>query len=209
MKNIMRLFVITIALLMTSNMFGQQISIKGGLNFANMISKYEDDKSERKIKPGIHLGATSEFAFSDLISFEPGLLLSTKGYTKKEGAYKFSANLIYLDIPLAAKATFDLGSIKMYAKLGPYLGLGLSGKAKYKYDGLSESEKIKFGSDKEESNLKRLDYGLTTGAGVIINSLQIGLDYGLGLANLAPGGGDYKINNRVLGISVGYRLGGN
>lgn len=48
------------------------------------------------------------------------------------------------------------------------------------------------------------------GVGVEINSIQIGITYGLGLANISTYVEyDSKINNRVLGISVGYFFGGN
>jgi len=57
--------------------------------------------------------------------------------------------------------------------------------------------------------LKRLDFGLTGGAGIEINFIQIDLSYGLGLANISSytNDGD-KINNRVLGIFLGYKFGG-
>ena len=64
--------------------------------------------------------------------------------------------------------------------------------------------------NKNNDELKRLDYGLTMGVGVEINSIQIGITYGLGLANISTYVEyDSKINNRVLGISVGYFFGGN
>ena len=127
--------------------------------------------------------------------------------------YESKVNLLYLDIPLSAKASFDLGGTKIYGVFGPYLGFGLSGKSKYEeaFDGETESdeEDIKWGSDEDESDLKRLDFGLTMGAGVEINSIQIGLSYALGLANISPyTDGGSKINNRVLGLSVGYKFGG-
>lgn len=92
--------------------------------------------------------------------------------------------------------------------------MGLSGKSKYEVtdwdetETETEEEDIKWGSD-YESDFKRLDFGLTMGAGVEINSIQIGLTYGLGLANISPSTDNgSKINNRVLGLSVGYKFGG-
>ena len=74
---------------------------------------------------------------------------------------------------------------------------------------LAQEEDVEWGSDKEKDDLKRLDFGLTMGGGVEINSIQIGLTYALGLANISSYT-DYgtKINNRVLGLSVGYKFGG-
>jgi hypothetical protein len=48
---------------------------------------------------------------------------------------------------------------------------------------------------------------LTFGAGVEINSVLIGLNYSLGLGNISPNTDNGNmINNRVLGLSVGYKF---
>ncbi len=223
MKNLVKLFVVVIAFTMTTELFAQNFGVKAGLNLSNMLMKDDDDtySDDFKMNPGFHIGATAEFPLAEMISFETGLLLSTKGFTVSEEetfmgeTYKIEGkmNLLYLDIPLTAKASFDLGGAKIYGAFGPYLGMGLSGKSKYEgtYNGETETyeEDIEWGSDEDESDLKRLDFGLTMGAGVEINSIQIGLSYGLGLANISPyTDGGTKINNRVLGLSVGYKFGG-
>ena len=216
MKNVVKLFVVVIALMMTTELFAQNFGIKAGLNLSKMIAK-DDDGIARddyyKMKPGFHIGATAEFPFSDMLSFETGLLLSTKGYRVSEETLETKLNLLYLDIPLSAKASFDLGEAKIYGVFGPYLGFGLSGKSNYEetIGGVLYSEEgdVEWGSDENESDLKRLDFGLTMGAGVEINSIQIGLTYGLGLADiLSYNYGGAELNNRVLGISVGYKFGG-
>jgi opacity protein-like surface antigen len=126
---------------------------------------------------------------------------------------KIKTNLFYLDIPLTAKASFDLGDAKVFGLFGPYIGMGLTGQSKTvtTIDGKTEKEKedVEWGSEKGKSDLKRLDFGLTIGAGVEIDLFQIGLGYNLGLANISPyNDGGMKINNRVIGLSVGYKFGG-
>jgi opacity protein-like surface antigen len=222
MKYLVKLFVVIITFSMTTELFAQNFGIKGGLNFSNILLKDDDDtySNDFKMKPGFHVGATAEFPLTKMISFETGLLLSTKGYKTSEEetymgeTYKYEEkiNLFYLDIPLTAKASFDLGGVKIYGVFGPYLGMGLSGKYKYEetYDGETDSEEedIEWGSDEDNDDLKRLDFGLTLGAGVEIKSIQIGLTYDLGLANISTDNDNgYKGNNRVLGISVGYKFG--
>jgi hypothetical protein len=223
MKYLVKLFVVVIALTMTTELFAQNFGLKGGLNLSNMLMKDDEDtySDDFKMKPGFHIGATAEFPLSDMLSFETGLLLSTKGYKMSEEdtddgetyKYEVKLNLLYLDIPLTGKATFDVGGAKIYGVFGPYVGMGLSGKTKSEYtdDGETETyeDDIEWGSDEEKSELKRLDFGLTMGAGVEINSIQIGLTYNMGLANISPYTEDgFKINNRVLGLSVGYKFGG-
>ncbi len=223
MKNLVKLFVVVIAFTMTTELFAQNFGVKAGLNLSNMLVKDDNDtySDDFKMNPGFHVGATAEFPFSDMLSFETGLLLSTKGYKVSEEEtfmgetikMEGKLNLLYLDIPLTAKAFFDIGSAKIYGVFGPYLGMGLSGKSKYEATYGGETEKgeydIEWGSDEDESDFKRLDFGLTMGAGVEIKSVQIGLSYGLGLANISPyTDGGVKISNRVLGLSVGYKFGG-
>jgi hypothetical protein len=188
-----------------------------------MLMKDDEDtySDDFKMNPGFHIGATAEFPLAGMISFETGLLLSTKGFKIGEEETFFGEtiktemkmNLLYLDVPLTAKAKFDLGGAKIYGVFGPYAGMGLTGKIKVEatFDGetVTEEEDIQWGSDEDESDLKRLDFGLIMGAGVEINSIQIGLTYGLGLANISPvTDGGSIINNRVLGLSVGYKFGG-
>jgi len=219
---LLKLFVLVVAVSMTTTLFSQKFGVKAGLNFANMLAKDDDDtySEDYKMNLGYQAGVTAEFPITEMFSFETGLLLSTKGYKISEeetvGGVKMkiegSQNLMYLDVPLTAKASYNIGGAKIYGLFGPYIGLGLSGKVKSEVtiDGDSESdeEDIKFGSDEDEDNLKSLDFGLTIGAGVEINAIQVGLSYGLGLANLSHyTDNGAKINNRVLGITVGYRFG--
>jgi len=217
MKNLMKLLVLVIVFAMATETFAQKFWVKGGMNLSNILEKDNDDtySDDYKMKPGFHVGATAEFPINEMFSFETGLLLSTKGMKMSEeedgDKYEASINLLYLDIPINAKASFDIGGAKLFGTFGPYIGMGLSGKSKYEvtYEGETETEEetIEWGSDDEE--VKRLDFGLAVGAGVEIKSFQIGLTYALGLANISPDTEDgYKINNRVLGISLGYKFGG-
>ena len=190
--------------------------IKAGLNLSN-INYYFENLGYR-MNPGFHIGATAEFPLTEMFSFETGLLLSTKGFKREEmddNEQLEELNLLYLEIPLTTKASFDLGGTKLCGIFGPYLGIGLSGRYEHRYDytGMQFSEMRK----KDVAwgyNLQRLDYGLTMGAGVEVNSIQISLTYSLGLANLtyrqwlSTLNESREYNNRVLGISVGYRFRG-
>jgi len=206
---------------MVSKTYAQVFGVKAGLNLSTQLMKDNDAtySDDYKMNPGFHIGATAEFPLTDLLSFETGLFLSTKGYKVSMSEtemgetieIKGSTNLYYLDIPLTAKAYFDLSTVKVFGIAGPYIGIGLSGKSKFEMTcgsvTLTEEEDLKWGSG-EEDHYRRLDYGLIVGAGVAINSIEIGLSYALGLANISAQTEDgAKTNNRVLGISVGYKFG--
>ncbi len=217
LKNYLSLIVL---LIITTASYAQIFGIKAGVNLSTMSLKdnngnYSDDF---KMNPGFHVGVTGEFPLTEIFSFETGLLLSTKGLKINQvediplgptTVLKGKMNLLYLDIPFTAKAYFDIGSTKIYGLFGPYLGMGVSGKNKYEITGEGETrtgeKNISWGS--EENDYKRLDYGLTAGSGVEIKSIQIGLFYSLGLANISNQSvNGRKFSNRILGITVGYRF---
>lgn len=199
---------------------GMRLGIIGGLNLSNMLIKDNEGtySNDLKYKPGFHVGATAEFPISNSVAFETGLLLSTKGFKEsvKEtdiGAIlesKSSLNLLYLDIPLTAKAYYNIGASKIYGAFGPYIGFGLSGKSKSEatFNGETQSDEQDVNWESGDSDdLKRLDYGLTVGAGMEFNSFLIGLSYNLGLANISAVTDDgQKIKNKVFGLSIGYKF---
>ncbi|MDY0099156.1 MAG: porin family protein [Bacteroidales bacterium] len=202
----MKFLVVFALLAFATESFAQTYGVKAGLNFSNMLMKDDDHtySDDYEMKPGFHLGPVAEIPINDLLSFETGLIFSAKGFKYSEDSYDMKLNLFYLDIPLTAKARYDAGFGNIYGLIGPYLGIGLTGKSVYE----DEDEPVDWGSDSDDDDLKRLDFGLTVGAGVEINSIVVGLSYGLGLANISPDtDGGFKINNRVLGLSVGYWFG--
>jgi outer membrane protein W len=210
MKNFGTLLIFVLMVTMTLESYSQTFGIKGGLNFATMIDKYDGSSYDSKSINGYHLGVTADFPLTEMFSFESGLQLSTKGnkynaYSDRVGNYEEKYKLTYLDIPLTLKARYDINGIKLYGLFGPYVGIGLSGNF---YSSTQDAMKVLWGSSEKLDgvHLKRLDYGLNIGAGVEIKVIQIGLTYGLGLANIS-GTSHEKMSNRVLSLSVGYLFG--
>jgi len=197
--------------------------IKGGLNLSSMLIKSDEGTRNEGLnsKTGLHFGMTAECPVSESVAFETGLLLSGKGFKTNSkdlingDIYESNStyNLLYLEIPLTAKTYFKVGQSKIFGGIGPYIGLGLSGKWKDEsiISGKTESHEhaINLGSGTADE-FKRLDYGLTAGAGIEISSIQIGMTYNLGFANISTfTDNGVKKKNRVLGLSVGYKFGRN
>jgi hypothetical protein len=65
--------------------------------------------------------------------------------------------------------------------------------------GAGQEETIDFGSETDQMN--RLDFGLNFAAGLEIKSVQIGINYGLGLTNLSNDP-DESMKNGVLSFSA-------
>lgn len=206
---------------MVSGVLAQTIGVRGGLNLANFcveddVETYSDDF---EMNPGFHVGVTANFPLAGIVSFETGALLSTKGYKYtfeetfegESSKYDLKMNLLYIDIPLMAKANVDVGGAEVFGALGPYVGVGLSGKYKGETTIMGEKETLEedvsWGSD-EDDDLKRLDYGLMAGIGVEVSNIQLGVYYAYGLANISTmDENGFHMSNRVLSVSAGYLFG--
>lgn len=202
MKHYRTVLLFSILISISTECYSQSFGVKAGLNFSNLLAKDEDAKYDTKMLLGIHIGITADVPISQNFSFETAILLSKKGNAESDNLWGY--NLMYIDVPLTAKATIETGNVKLYGIFGPYVGIGLSGHIYHNEQGT----KIIWGSDNEIGVLKRSDFGLIIGGGVEINSFQIGLNYELGLKNISSFT-DYntKVYNRVLGMSFGYKFG--
>lgn len=213
-----KLFLLAAAILVSASVSGQSFGVKAGVNFSNMVAKDNDrtysDNYNNSI--GYHLGVTVESPITDLVSVESGLFYTTKGYNTTATAtilgvttktdFRYDVN--YIEIPVLAKVNYDVGGAVIFATAGPYLGYGLNGKLKSDITigstTTTSTVDLEWG-DTDDDDSKRVDYGLSVGAGVKVNSVVVGVNYGMGLANLAPvSDNGYRVNNRVIGISVGF-----
>lgn len=221
MKNQILLQILMMLVVCSTSSFTQTLSVKAGLNLSNFFVKddHETYSEDYKWRSGIHVGAIAEIPIRNMLSFETGLLLSTKGHREMvEDTFlgetiklKVSTRLYYLDIPINAKVSIPAGKLKFYGSIGPYFGFGIYGKTKteFTFQGNTEKEDedISWGSDEEDDHLRRLDLGLTVTAGIELKFIQIGLSYNLGLANISSFREEgATIKNKVIGISLAYRF---
>jgi hypothetical protein len=208
-----------------------KVGIHAGLNLANVKLKGAELPSgaDVKIIPSFVAGAAAEYSLAESFAVEAGLYLSGKGtrieYSESESGATVTAKSIlaplYLEIPLNAIYKLKVGKSSILLFAGPYVGMGIAGKAKQKYSatglpagvtlsslGLEDtSEKIKYGSS-DKDDLKNPDFGFNFGVGIEIDNFQLRAQYGLGLVNLIPSGNaDVDAKNKVIGITLGYMFG--
>jgi len=206
MKNVYKLILLVAIFCVAPQVYSQTFGIRAGLNLSNLNFKADGESENLDMKPGFQLGPTAEFAFGEKFAFETGLLFSTKGTQSKEAGITDKLTLVYLDIPLNIKAYVPAGDIKIFGLVGPYIGVGISGKEKYEADGESESDNVVFGSG-ADADFKRVDFGLALGAGVGVKNVQIGLSYGIGIANLAPFEEEsFSMKNSNLSFTLGFQF---
>lgn len=128
MKSLTKLCIVVFLVLSGTHSFAQIFGVKAGLNLSNLLMKYGGEtNNDLKMIPGFHIGPSVEFPINDMFSFESGLLFTTKGamsseketYNGDSFEYKEKVTLLYFDIPLTAKVSFDIGNSKAYGILGP------------------------------------------------------------------------------------------
>lgn len=217
------LFLFTVfTLTFASKSIAQTLFVKAGPNYSSQFFKSDIPGYPEGIrwKPGFTLGVMASIPLTHIVSFQTGLSLVNRGYKQSQaqgGALdiedvKNTVNLYYAELPFDIKGISSIGNTKIFAILGPYIGLGLWGKEKssYLFRGAPRTENttISWGTDPETDTYKRLDIGLNAGLGIEVNLFQIGLDYGLGLSSISPVSNSVqRINNTDLTLYVAYRLG--
>jgi Outer membrane protein beta-barrel domain len=176
------------------NAQGVDFGVKAGANFASIGG---DDTDDFGTRTSFHFGVTAGISVSDNFSVQPELVYSAQGASYDIDGFDGDVKLDYLNLPIMAQFQVADG---FSIEVGPQFGFLMS--AKVELDG--EEEDIK-------DDVKGLD--LAAGIGVnyaMASGLNFGARYNLGLSNINDGEGsdEFKNQNNVIQVSVGYRFGG-
>lgn len=187
-----------------------QDNLKWGVMAGMNVSKYTITGFDSRI--GFHAGVKAELGLSQEASgayMDFAALLTLKGAKIDAGSLaSFKMNPYYLEVPVHVGYKYAVNDdFALFGSVGPYIAVGLFGKAKAKVDGNiadlgelgtnSASEDI-FGDD----GFKRFDFGLGLKAGVEFSKkYQVAISYDFGLVEVAK---DLGMKNRNLMISLGY-----
>jgi hypothetical protein len=102
----------------------------------------------------------------------------------------------------------DVGTGKVILAAGPWLALGVGGKAEYTLAGRTVSAKL-FEDNAGDAQLKRFDMGAGIQAGYQFPmNLYVGLNADMGLLNAYSNTDVGKWHNTSFAVSVGYKFGG-
>ncbi len=202
-----KIFSVAIALCAISSLSAQKFTygFKGGINTNQLVIRAEQGEDNDKInlsssKIGFQVGAVAELSFSDHFAVQPNLLFALKG--GKFPSTPYNINIYSIELPLNVLYKNN----GFFAGAGPNFGYGISAKVK------PEDQTFDL-FDKEEAGelpLKRFELGANIIMGYQFPSgLNISSHYTLGLTNSYNGdeGSDNKVNNNILGFSVGYTFG--
>jgi hypothetical protein len=199
--------------------------VRAGMNFSTQRENYDDMSSDANdnvgFGVGFHVGAVVDINFANYFYFTPGLLFTTKGYkqeVKEHGeTYSEKLNLYYLDVPLMLSFGYPVtDDFKLKASVGPVLGIGLFGSVTAEGGGEKVTNKKGiFSSYTEdgreyEANYNRFNLGLGFGISGEFKQFSLGVNYNMGLLNIAHIEGDndsnYSLKNHTITISLGYNF---
>lgn len=195
-----------------------QVFWKGevGFNYSNIRVKDELGKAiDSEFVAGIHLGVGIRLPLWKQISLESGIIYSERGF-KESGESKigwgenFRTQVSYLFLPVDLVYSIPVHSSSIQIGIGPYLGMGLSGRWKTSdtvllgngivVDRGNVSFKKNKGTSEDGENIyaKPFDYGLTFKLGYALhNKYAFSLATQRGLANLEPERGGNKRENNI------------
>lgn len=210
----MKKFLLLVALVAISVVsVNAQDHLKWGVMAGMNVSKYTLTGFDNRI--GFHAGVKAELGLSQEESgayMDFAALLTLKGAKIDAGSVaSFKMNPYYLEIPVRIGYKYAVNEdFALFGSAGPYMAVGLFGKAKLKVDsdvadltdipgaeGNSMSENIF-----SDGGLKRFDFGLGLKAGVEFSKkYQLAISYDFGLIDVNK---EIGMKNRNLMLSFGY-----
>ena len=165
-----------------------QLSVNAGFGFFTETEKATDGSTtttETDPFNSFGIGVKYEIPVAGCFSVMPGAGLYYQ-FSKEEGSLASytatSKNKAFgIDIPVLAKATFDVGPVRLFAVAGPYLDLCLMEKTVVS-DNQGNETTYNYFEDSED--WKRLGWGLQFGVGVdFLDNYRLMYNYQLGLTN--------------------------
>jgi len=189
----------------------------------NLLDLNNEPGVKRNVHAGFQGGFMATYSFNKIIGLQGELILDRKGVKVTDTYSGFSVvneiSISYLTIPILIKIGTEIGKFKIYGILGPYIGIGLGGKATFGTINTQVSEMdVKFSQEPKDGDnyehLKRLDVGLAIGVepefklgpGDILLDLRYNFGF-LDINNPYQKGDNYYSNaNRSFGVSLGYMI---
>jgi Outer membrane protein beta-barrel domain len=197
--------------------------IRAGVNFQNITGKDQNgDKLNNDILTGFNAGITYDIPVGTDFYFQPGLLYTQKGAKSTDEILNQNVSstikLSYVELPLNFIYKPLLGTGHMLLGFGPYVALGVGGKASFESNGISNSENIKFQNTVKITDPDNVFYvrPVDAGANLLIgyefsNKVSFQLNAQLGLLKINPeyeGSANDQTSamNTGFGFSIGYKF---
>ncbi|MDE5424362.1 PorT family protein [Ancylomarina sp. DW003] len=192
----MKKILVVVCLLIASYSYAQDVKfgLKAGLNLANTAGS---DVEDNKINTRFYFGGFVNAPITEIVSFQPELVISMQGVKADENISGMSAeiNTSYLNIPLLFKVRLDpANTVHFYA--GPQLGFVLKGEQEVEMGSTTNTEDIK-------EYMNKVDFGLNFGLSFNVSEeFALDLRYNRGFTKILEDGG--KAFNSVIQLGAAY-----
>jgi hypothetical protein len=169
----MKKLVLSISLLASISMAAQAQSVKYGVKAGASFTSITGSNSDAaKYKFGFNGGVVANFGLNDMVSIQPEILYSNKGYKIKYLQDNTRVALNYIDVPVLVKVA--TGATGLFFELGPQVGFRLTADVK------DSNASVSF-----KDNTHTVDFGYAAGLGFQAESGPIiGLRYNGGITNI-------------------------
>lgn len=191
---------------------------KIGLNVSNWSGDWSSaytPNETTKTKVGYKLGVGMEYTFSNMLSVEPAVLLSSKGMRVTGSApyiksYDLTINQMYIEMPINALLRIPIyNKLGVMIAVGPYFAYGIAGDAVSQtlwQSGTFSEESVKtFGSGENDLNFNRFDMGINAGVTLELVRFSLGVEGQYGLTKLRSDFNDNPKNVNYC-FTVGYKF---
>lgn len=223
MSKLSAIALFTLAFLAFQQPLLAQIGLKAGINYASLSESASEDNLgdySKKSVLGLQAGIVAEVKLIDRFVIQPEFLFIQKG-GKSEYIINDNNKTVtrviynYVEIPVLAK--LKLGNTEgeglgVYVLGGPFAGFALNGRGETELTLLGVTTKDEFDIDysDEDNDQKRIDWGVSFGAGVSIGHFFVDARYNLGINNLLDDDADNSNDNkpytrtRGIGLTAGF-----
>lgn len=197
----------------TLPLHAQRIGIMAGATFSNLRTSEDLDLESRT---GTIFGASLQLPLTSKVTLQPEALFLNKGAkfrsTVGTGNRNSNIKLDYFEVPVLLRYDFSREVLGPHIYAGPSIGWNL--KCSITVGGNSSEAGVRSDCGDAELRPKKLDYGVTVGAGLDFNlgglAATGGVRYGLGLADIRNDNSDEfqsRVNNGTVAIYVGLLFG--
>lgn len=200
------------------NAQGLHFGPRVGMNMSKILIK--DLSSEHSYitknvtNVGYQIGATAELEIFKFMYLGTTISLFKTGTNYKTNWSTMKENFTNIKVPIHFGYKLPLGNVSLFGNIGPYVSVAMFGKTRYVYPEEEEWEEgqpdstyeMEFGE--ETSYYKRLDAGISVGAGADFKQWQTRINYSFGLRDVTTENWDdvYAVTS-VLNVSLAYFLG--
>lgn len=208
MKNQTKFILTLFSIFLTVGAFSQSLVFSAGGNYATGVFKFGDNSiglDENFTGFGFQAGGSIEGIIKGTRKEELGCSIGLFGDYKmttqemSNGSVN-KANLLYANVPAYLFYRYKLRSKnKIYAGIGPYVGVGISGKIL--------GDKVQWGTIVGEDHLKRLDYGISAKIGYRgFYGLDIAASYDYGIPDVFSLFESQSLKHQAIRLSIGYAI---